>query len=158
MIKALILDRDGLITHNSSASDSPFYYIGDAQDLILKPNVKTAFALIASLAQHHDFKVILATKQRAVGKGIITRKHLDIMHDQLQVQIDYWFDAIYVEENEPDKGNLFAAILSDFGFKGLDTLLIDDSGLECHVASTLNMRAVWTADLYTAICREFQII
>jgi len=157
MIRALILDRDGLIVHHSKDPASPFYYIGDAQDLILKPNVKTAFALIASLAQHHDLKVVLATKQRCISKGLITRKHLDIMHDQLQIQLDYWFDAIYVEESASDKGNLFAAIIQDLAIPAPDILVLDDSATECEVARTLGLMAIQTEDLYAAICRQFDI-
>ncbi len=157
MIKALLLDRDGLCVHNSKDPTSPFYYILDAQDLVLKPNVKTAFALIESLAARHRFSVILATKQRCLSKGLITPKHLDILHDQLQIQIDYWFDEIYVEPEADDKRNLFAAILKDYALDPKDALVIDDSGPECQAARDLGMNARLTNDLYAAVCQEFQI-
>lgn len=150
MIRALIIDRS-LLIHGSAAA--PFVDIGDAQDIVLKPNVKTAFALIASLAQHHDFKTFLVAPESSCARP----GHLDILHDQMQGQLDYWFDEIYVEENAADKGNLFAAILADLNLKPTDVLVLDDSREEIMKACTLGCQTELTNDLYGAICERFKI-
>lgn len=158
MIKCLIIDRDSVINHASKDPESPFYYIFKPEHLVLKPNVREAFALLNALRQETGLKVYLATKQRCVSKRLITRRQVDWLNEHLQTHlIPFVFDGVYVEESAPDKRALFATILSDSGLQPSECLVIDDSGTECDVAATMGFAVGSTDDLYMAVCHTFAI-
>ncbi len=161
MIKCLIIDRDGVCVHHSSDPASPFYYILRPEDLVLKPNVREAFSLLSVLRRSTGLKVYLATKQRCIGKGLVTRPQVNHINERLEGLIGFRFDAIYVEESAPDKRALYAAILKDSGARPDETYLIDDSYEELNAAWTLGILPQPTlahaGSLYDHVCRLFSI-
>lgn len=151
--RLLILDRDGLIVHASNNPDSPFYYLTDYRDFILKPNVLIAFRLLETLRRESGVKVVLATKQRCISKGIVSRARVDQFHNVLEQDLAFGFNAIYVEETEELKTNLFRQALLDFDVVASEALVIDDSDSQCHAARSLGIPSIWTKDLYAEVSK-----
>jgi len=151
--KLLILDRDGVITHSTNNPDSPFYYLTDYRDFILKPNVPIAFRLLETLRRESGMKVVLATKQRCISKGIVARSRVNLFHELLEQDLAFEFNAIYVEETKELKTGLFRQALLDFGVVASEVLLIDDSDSQCHAARSLGIPSVWTKDLYAEVAK-----
>lgn len=159
MIKLLIIDRDGVITHGSSDPASPFYYILDRSELVLKPNVREAFSLLSALRRNVDLKVVMATRQRCISKGLISRVDVDEINWYLASRLGFTFDAIYVEEAAETKRDLFAAIQREYKLNPLDMAVIDDSDDERNAAweATGGCHIVWRGDLYSSVCHAFAI-
>lgn len=152
--KLLILDRDGVVNFNSHSPDSPFYYILDSSDFVLKPNVEKAFTLLAAL----KVPVILATKQQCLSKGLLTVARLNDIHRDLQEKVGFSFAEILVEPKAETKSALFAQILAaNPGIKPEEMLLIDDSVRECDEAAGLGIKTLCRTDLCSAICEAFRI-
>lgn len=160
MIRALIIDRDSVINHASKDPSSPLYYITDWADFCFKPNVHEAFGLLEVLQRRTGLKVYLATKQRCVSKGIVSRSKIDAINDTMQDHLGFHFDGVYVEESAPDKRALFAAIAADSGIEPHDMHLIDDSPSEAEVFKSIGGRTWATgeyANLYAEVCSLFAI-
>ncbi len=161
MIKALCIDRDGVIVHHSSDPASPFYYITTIRDLVLKPNVREAFELLNTLRKARGLKVYMATKQRCISKGIMARVEVDQINDRLQTNLGFRFDGVYVEESAPDKRALYAAVLKDSGTAPDEIMHIDDSPDESRAwqaSGGLLGQLIGTEwDLYDAVCHAFSI-
>lgn len=149
----LILDRDGLIVHASNNPDSPFYYLTDYRDFVLKPNVVLAFRLLETLRRESGMKVVLTTKQRCISKGIIHRAQIDEYHCRLERDLRFEFDRVYIEETEELKTGLFRQTLGDFDVVASEALVIDDSDSQCHAARSLGIPSIWTKDLYAEIAK-----
>ncbi len=161
MIKCLIIDRDGVCNHHSSDPASPFYYILRWEHLVLKPNVREAFELLSILKGQTGLKVYLATKQRCISKGLISRPQVDDINHCLQDMVSFRFDGVYVEESASDKRALYAAILKDSGVRPDEAYLIDDSMDEHNAAWGLGILPVpmltHVGGLYDHVCRLFAI-
>lgn len=157
MIKVLILDRDGLINYGSKNLSSPFYYICKYDNLVIKAGVYIAFDLLEVLRKETGLKVVLATKQRCISKGLITRAEMDKINTQLEGEINFKFDGIYVEEKEDNKENIFNKIAKDLDIAPKDILVIDDSGVETDAAYRLGFQQEYSSDLYHSVCKIFQI-
>jgi histidinol phosphatase-like enzyme len=161
MIRALIIDRDGVCVHHSNDLSSPFYYILHPDDLILKPKVREAFALLAAIRRHSGLKVYLATKQRCISKGLISRMAVDDINKTLEQLIGFSFDGIYVEESASNKWALFTAILRDSSVRPSETHLIDDSYEEALAYQGAVGGRSWdtglTINLYNTVRHLFSI-
>ncbi len=166
MIKSLVIDRDGVINHHSPDPASPFYYITCVRDLVIKPQVRIAFQLLYTLQKARGLKVYLATKQRCVSKGLVTRARVDEINECLQDTLGFRFDGVYVEESAPDKRALYAAVLRDSGARPEEAVLIDDSMNEIAAWKAAGCWAYYLCgdhdtprqyDLYRAVCSAFAI-
>jgi histidinol phosphatase-like enzyme len=155
MIKLVIIDRDGTITHGSSDPASPFYYILRPDDLIVKPTAYAAMGILATLRRATGLKVVLATRQRCISKGLISRADVDLINEELQARLAFTFDGIYVEESADTKSNLFATILKDTSVRPQETLVIDNSWNDIEEAAKLGAMNGFVSDdydLYTTVC------
>ena len=150
--KLIVLDRDNTINYASSDPTSPLYYITRVEDLVIKAGVHEAIGLIKA----HGIPVVLVTKQRCVGKGIISRETLNLIHARLQRVLDLTFEDIYVEENAEDKSTLYAQIL-ERGVAARDISVFDDSAREHQIAASLGMGAYDGVDLLAAVKTVFNI-
>lgn len=147
--KTLLLDRDGCICANSSDPLSPLYYLLRPEHLVLKPGVQTALDLI----RVHAIPTILVTKQRCIGKGLVTRAEVDIIHARLQRMTGFTFDQILVEPEAENKAALFRNVLFNRpDLNPQDIVLFDDSCGERTVAQRLGITAVDGSDLHAAVC------
>ena len=75
MNRAVFLDRDGVI--NRRAPEGA--YITRWEDMYFLPDVVQAIALL----NRSDFRVIVASNQRCVAKGLITAADLELIHQRM---------------------------------------------------------------------------
>ncbi len=154
MIKSLIIDRDSTINHGSQDHDSPFYYILKPTHLVLKPTVREAFGVLDILQRERGLKVYLATKQKCISKGLITRPKVDDINHELERKLGFIFDGIFVEEVADDKRHIFASILVQSMVTPAQTFIIDDSAAEIDAAHSLDINTYHmsnSSDLYHVI-------
>lgn len=180
--RLLVIDRDSTINIASSNPASPFYRILCPAHFILRPNVITAFELIFAL----EVPFVIATKQRAIGEGKLSRKTLAEITRDMQRKlhptqfIHIPFGETIVEESAENKSKLFAQIIENYSNESWvrenekrllvgndfvpvqphEICVIDDSEEECDVAAHLGMqtfRLVGHHDLYFAICSLFSL-
>jgi histidinol phosphatase-like enzyme len=145
--KLIICDRDGLINLGSKDETSPYYYILRAEDLILLPGVKEAFALL----KESGIPVILCTKQRCLSSGLLTWERLEKIHFRLEQLLDFSFSEIYVEPTEELKFYLFKVIPDMEGVSKDDCLVIDDSIEQCRAALDVGINYIHTRNLLAAV-------
>lgn len=128
--KLAILDRDGTLNFASKDPSSPLYYILSPDHLILKPGVLEAVRLL----NFHNIPMVLATKQRCVSKGLLTRDQLFQINERLEFMLGVEFKGVYVEEVEETKAGLYQGILEQSGLNPDDIVVFDDSEIELNVA------------------------
>lgn len=133
--KIAIIDRDSTLNYASSNPDSPLYYIKSHSQLILKPGAKEAVQLLNACG----IPLILATKQRCVGKGFVSRDEVFKINECLERMLGIQFHSVYVEEIEDNKAGLYREILDKTGVKSSEAILFDDSGHERLVAGKMGI-------------------
>ncbi len=152
--KAILLDRDGVINVSSSDDASKFYYILDFNHFIIKPNVKEALDIIRAL----EIPTALVTKQRCIGKGLISRERVAILNSRIERLTDFEFHQIYVEENEENKSLLYKKVLIDLPhINPQDIWLFDDSENERTIAARMGFTTFDGTNLYEAISKAFKL-
>ncbi|HSW94079.1 MAG TPA: D-glycero-beta-D-manno-heptose 1,7-bisphosphate 7-phosphatase [Gammaproteobacteria bacterium] len=77
MKKIIILDRDGIINHDS------YDYIKSAEEWHAIPGSLEAVAML----NRAGFYVIIATNQSGVGRGYYTVETLDLIHEKMQSEL-----------------------------------------------------------------------
>lgn len=165
MIRALIIDRDGVINHASSDANSPLYYILKPKDIVIKPSVREAFEILGILRRNLGLKVYLATKQKCISKGFISRDEVNDINHFIEQLIGFSFNGIYVEESEDNKKNLFEQILKDSGCSSSEIIVIDNSETECSIARDVFrdskfgglLSSKCSGDLYKTVTKIFSI-
>lgn len=145
--KLVILDRDNCLCFASSNPESPLYYITQLEQLVIKPGVREALKLIEA----HKIPMVLATKQRCIGKGIVSAHMVGVINERLRRTLDVHFEGVYTEENAEDKSALYPIILKDRGVSARDVVLFDDSAREVKIAQGLGIAAYDGADLLGAV-------
>lgn len=145
--KLAILDRDSTLCYASRDPSSPIYYILSPDALILKPGVLEAVKLLTI----HAIPMVLATKQRCITKGLLTRDELFDINERLEKMLGIQFQAVYTEEVEDTKAGLYREILSKFDVSPTDTVLFDDSGMERLAASQLGISTGDGRDLLASV-------
>jgi len=96
-MKLVILDRDGVINYDSDQ------FIKTPDEW--KP-IPGSLEAIAKL-NHAGYRVVVASNQSGVGRGILTLKDLEAIHARLEgllEQDDAALDAIYFCPHHPDDG------------------------------------------------------
>ena len=128
MTRLAILDRDGTI--NVDRAD----YVKSVDELILIPHAAQAIRQI----QQMGFKVVVATNQSCIGKGIITEIQLNKIHQHLQnllAQEHAAIDKFYVAPDHPDRPTdrrkpgcgMLAEAMRDFNATPENTVMIGDA-------------------------------
>ncbi|MGV8108365.1 D-glycero-beta-D-manno-heptose 1,7-bisphosphate 7-phosphatase [Methanospirillum sp.] len=95
MIKAIFLDRDGVIT-----ADPP-HHAHRIDQLSLIPGSAEAIRLL----NRHGFTVIVITNQSGVAKGMYTEKDIHIFNTEMQkrlMELGAYVDAIYYCPHHPE--------------------------------------------------------
>lgn len=152
--KALLLDRDAVINVSSSNPDSPFYYILESSHFIIKPNVHEALEIIKGM----EIPTALVTKQRCIGKGLISRERVAILNTRMERLTDFDFEQIYIEENNDTKSDLFKKVLVDLPhINPQDIWLFDDSEIERTIAARMGFTVFDGTNLYESVCKAFQL-
>lgn len=144
--KLIILDRDGLLLQNSTDSTSKFYYILKKEDCVLLPNVKEVMAKLQEYREQ-GLKVVLASKQRCIGKELITLDEVQEINRHIEELIDFKFDQVFLEIKSAQKLRLFGEILNTFNIHPNEILIVDDRVDNTVLASILGCRALHTENL-----------
>lgn len=98
MDRAAFLDRDGVINRKAPEGE----YITRWEEMEFLPSVAEGIALL----NHSGFRVIVATNQRCIAKGIVTSAEVDALHQRMRDLFSAkgaTIDAIYCcpHEKEP---------------------------------------------------------
>ncbi len=94
MEKAIFLDRDGTINHDS------FDYIYKAEDFKLLPRVYEAFQNLKSMG----YLLVVLTNQSGINKGLYTLGELGRIHCKMENLLGIKFDGIYYCPHEKTEG------------------------------------------------------
>lgn len=95
-MKLIILDRDGVINHESAE------FVKNAEEWIALPGSIEAIAQL----YHAGYKVVVATNQSGLGRGLFTIHDLNAMHTKLQSQLKALgasIDAFFICPHHPDE-------------------------------------------------------
>ncbi|MBF0382986.1 MAG: D-glycero-beta-D-manno-heptose 1,7-bisphosphate 7-phosphatase [Magnetococcales bacterium] len=142
--RVIILDRDGVINVNRST------YVQSPAQLEILPGVPQA---IHKLNQR-DYKVLVATNQACIGKGIITPDTLTNIHKKLYNEIGAAggkISAIYHcphtnEDNcncrKPKPGMLLQAC-KEWNFNPQDTWFVGDTARDMAAAKGANCKGAF---------------
>lgn len=140
MSKLVILDRDGVINHDSDA------FIKSADEFVLLPNTVAAIKALKAAG----YIVAVATNQSGIARGLYGRQSLHAMHEKLQkalsqqgAAVDWIVYSPYLHTTpcrKPSAG-LYQAIAWRFGFSRLDKIpVIGDSWRDLEAALSVNAR------------------
>ena len=142
-MKLVILDRDGTINHDSD------HYIKSLEEW--RP-IKGSLEAIARLTQA-DYRVVVATNQSAISRGLITTRTLSEIHDALQRaalqaggRIDAFFfcphaDAAGCACRKPKPGMLLE-VAQRFNISLKDTFMVGDSLKDVQAAVAAGAKPV----------------
>jgi len=94
-VKLLVLDRDGVINHDRQD------YIKSPQEWVALPGSLQAIARLS----HADWRVVIATNQSGIGRGLFSMQTLNAIHAKLRHELAEAggaIDAIFVCPHTPD--------------------------------------------------------
>jgi histidinol-phosphate phosphatase family protein len=97
MQPGVFLDRDGVINYN------PPSYVKSWEEFLFLPRVLEALELLAQT----PWPIVIVTNQSVVGRGIIVRKTLDLIHERMIEEIvraGGRIDGIFVCPHPPEAG------------------------------------------------------
>jgi len=129
-IKAVILDRDGVINKKAKKQE----YILSKNQFVILPGVKKAIAKLNS----KGILVFIVTNQQAIGKKLLTKEEFHKMNSYLNIEISSFggkIKKIYCcphlkEENcpyrKPSSGMIFE-LMKEFNLKPNEIVFIGDS-------------------------------
>ena len=95
-VKAIFLDRDGVINYENG-------YILTPSNFVIKPGV----AQTIKDFKEEGYKVIVVTNQPVIARGDITFEQLEIIHaklDTMLADIETYIDDYFICTHHPDKG------------------------------------------------------
>ncbi len=75
----LFLDRDGVLNHEKHQD-----YIHHWEEFVFYPGVKEALQICAGIFN----RIIVVTNQRGVGKGMTNEAELQMIHQQMQAEVE----------------------------------------------------------------------
>lgn len=137
-MKMIVLDRDGVINHDSD------HFIRSAAEW--QP-IAGSLEAIARL-KRAGFKVVVATNQSGIGRGLFDRSALEAIHDkmiQALAAFDAKFDGIYYCPHHPDdhcdcrkpKPGMLVQIANNFNLDYDQLLIIGDSWRDLQAAQAV---------------------
>lgn len=136
-MKLIILDRDGVINHESAE------FIKSADEWVALPESIEAIAKLF----HAGYKVVVATNQSGLGRGLFDIHALHAMHKKLQLELQPLganVDAFFVCPHHPDetcdcrkpKPGLFNEIKRRYGIEPQGVYAVGDSLRDLQASAT----------------------
>lgn len=144
-VKSLFLDRDGVINERI-----PDAYIDRWDDFRFCQGAVEALQL---LQQHFDY-LFIVTNQQGIGKGLMTVKQLNHIHEKMLKELQkaaVSIDAVYfcgaLKEEEPNcrKPNPAMGLQAKKDFPTVDfkqAIMVGDSIIDLQFGRNLSMRTV----------------
>ena len=141
--KALFLDRDGVINRKRDG------YVTDPGDLeVLEDAVRAMH-----IARSRGCVVVAVTNQSAVGRGLMTRERLDLVHSRMEAELaraGARLDAIYCCTHAPAEGcacrkpgtALIDAAVRDLDIDAASSWLVGDSDSDMEAARRAGLKGV----------------
>lgn len=142
----LFLDRDGVINRRI-----PGGYVGSPADFELLPGVLEAIQFFS----HYFQRIIIVSNQQGVGKGLITNRDVERVHEYLLEKVAqagghidgvYFCPALASDNNPCRKPSSGMALQAQNNFPDItfgNTVMAGDSRSDLQFASLLNMEAVF---------------
>ena len=142
-MKLVILDRDGTINHDSAD------YIKSAAEWTPIPGSLEA---IARLIQA-DYRVVVATNQSGIGRGLFDTQALSAIHEKLQRalgQVGGRIDAFFFCPHKPDDNcrcrkpqpGMLVEVARRFNVPVEDAFMVGDSRKDLEAAAAAGARPV----------------
>lgn len=158
MRRAVFIDRDGTLCVNVPYASRP-------AQLRLVPDAVTSVRRLKDAG----YVVVVVTNQSAVGRGILTLKTLEIMHDTLKDMLitgEAEIDAIYACPHRPEDGcacrkprtALFERAANEFSIEFDASFVVGDRKLDIDAGRTLRCRTVLVVSsetLFDGVPEEF---
>ena len=141
--KAIFLDRDGVINKNKDD------YVKNISELEIFPFISESIKKLQSVG----FKIIVITNQSAINRGLITKKHLNEIHEKIQsfliqhnTKIDYFYYCPHTPtENcycrKPKTGLLLKAI-DDFSIDVNNSWFIGDRDSDIQAGQSVGCKTL----------------
>lgn len=145
-MKALFLDRDGVINKKI-----PEDYVKFPSEFVLLAGVQEALQIL----QDYFGLFFIVTNQQGIGKKLMTREQLQVVHKYMQEELDFTFDGIYYCPHlaeyrpfcrKPQPGMAYQALQ---GFPQIvfpDSVMVGDMGSDMQFARAMEMKAVQITD------------
>lgn len=95
-IKAVFLDRDGVINKNKDD------YVKNINELEFLPNIEKSIKKL----NKKNFSVIVITNQSAINRGLTSISNMNMIHEKIQEQLhkhNAHFDALYFCPHTPNE-------------------------------------------------------
>ena len=138
-MKTIFLDRDGVINKNPPNRG----YVRSWNDFSFLPNALQAINILTQCG----FRILLATNQAGIGKGIFTEKQLAGIHQRMLAEINSnggEIANIYYCPHHPDDGcpcrkpkpGMLKSAANEYGFDISDTYFIGDSITDISAAQS----------------------
>jgi D-glycero-D-manno-heptose 1,7-bisphosphate phosphatase len=142
-MRAVILDRDGVINHESAG------FIKSPEEWLPIPGSLDAIACLCKAG----FSMVLITNQSGLARGLLSRRELDAIHEKMAMELrvrEAALTAIYLCPHEPDDGcacrkpkpGLFYQAARDLGFRLDETWAIGDSVRDVEAAKAAGAKPV----------------
>jgi len=136
--RLVILDRDGVINQDSAQ------FVKSAEEWVALPGSLEAIARI----NRAGFKVVIATNQSGLGRGLFNMAALNAMHHKLRTElaaVGGQLDGIFICPHLPDEGcecrkplpGLFNAIAQRFEVDLTDVIAVGDSRRDLDAAAAV---------------------
>ncbi|HFD11153.1 MAG TPA: D-glycero-beta-D-manno-heptose 1,7-bisphosphate 7-phosphatase [Crenotrichaceae bacterium] len=143
MTRYIILDRDGVINHDSDS------FIKSADEWQAIDGSLEAIALL----NQHNYKVVVITNQSGIARRLFTLETLQAIHDKMQSEVDKAggkITAIYYCPHGPDdqcqcrkpKPGLFKQFAREHGIDLPGIPVIGDSMRDLQAASAVNAKPI----------------
>ncbi len=136
-MKLIVLDRDGVINQDSSE------FVKTADEWIALPGSLEAIARF----YHAGYKVVVATNQSGLGRGLFTIHDLHAMHEKLQAGLREFgakIDAFFICPHHPDEGcncrkpapGMFQDIIRRYEIRPHSMIAVGDSLRDLQAAAS----------------------
>ena len=141
MNKSIFLDRDGILNKNKDD------YVKNVSELEIFPFILEPIKKLQSAG----FKIIVITNQSAINRGLITKKHLNEIHEKIQsfliqhnTKIDYFYYCPHTPtENcycrKPKTGLLLKAI-DDFSIDVNNSWFVGDRDSDIQAGQSVGCK------------------
>jgi histidinol-phosphate phosphatase family protein len=141
MNKSIFLDRDGVLNKNKDD------YVKNVSELEIFPFILEPIKKLQSAG----FKIIVITNQSAINRGLITKKHLNEIHEKIQsfliqhnTKIDYFYYCPHTPtENcycrKPKTGLLLKAI-DDFSIDVNNSWFVGDRDSDIQAGQSVGCK------------------
>lgn len=140
---ALFLDRDGVINQKL-----PNAYVRHTKEFKILEGVAQALDNL----RRYFHPIVVVTNQQGIGKGLMSEQDLAHIHQTMQEQLQFKFDAIYhapnlaAENSSLRKPNIGMAHLAQKDFPSIvfdRSLMVGDSLSDLEFGRKANMKTVF---------------